>query len=729
MSDLEHYLAPLSHLLFANRNLDIVLLCFILFGVAIYALNNRWRANRLERELTASRSNVTSAPAGRRYANAPTVEENEQEAGGLPPIKGGRTYARNLGSALQKAGMSGPQIYSPPTPSGFTPNTNPMQPAVGQPGTSQPYAPPGAPWANPPAPPAAPWGFPGAGRNAPGTMPSGAPYYAPQPSSPPPQLPSGFPSQPTPMVGMPGGYPSQPGAFPPQPSGPFAPPPFGPPTSGPAAPAPVFAPPGASPMVSQPGAPVPTMPGFPMPGLGQPATPPDPPDGGRRGKPKRRRFNFNVLENLEKMVQARPAEAPPITGWTPPATPTPPATGTPAPLPAPATAPSTPLATPQWLAASPTKGDDEIPTLPFGETAGKSAEAAPGKAPSSPQDVIEEGTSEPFISAADSSAITEDVSEAEPASTEPSAVVPAAPQAESEPEGSHSSRRSMRSMMFGEEIAGRAHSRTEEPAPAAFGADESGETAETLVETPADAGETTQRDEASRTPYPWEQRSDATASVDPDDAKVDEPVVSETEQDEEPKPTTDSWATSSESEPFSFGSDADWHEQAEPVASEPAMAESQALLGGTSEEDDASGTGAAKHGNKPSAGTLVIIEDDQTAASYYETLFRSNGYQVEVANDGVSGVDLCAKVQPQVILLDVMMPRQNGILVLQTLRASDETKNTPVVVMSNFSEPTLIKRALQLGALEYVIKTQVEGPALLSALPRWINREKAFAAA
>ncbi|TME76560.1 MAG: response regulator [Chloroflexi bacterium] len=137
----------------------------------------------------------------------------------------------------------------------------------------------------------------------------------------------------------------------------------------------------------------------------------------------------------------------------------------------------------------------------------------------------------------------------------------------------------------------------------------------------------------------------------------------------------------------------------------------------------------AEDGNRPSAGTIVIIEDDHTAASYYATLFKGNGYQVEVANDGVSGVDLCTRVQPQVILLDVMMPRQNGILVLQTLRASDETKNTPVVVMSNFSEPTLIKRAIQLGALEYVIKTQVEGPALLNALPRWMNREKAFAAA
>jgi CheY-like chemotaxis protein len=132
---------------------------------------------------------------------------------------------------------------------------------------------------------------------------------------------------------------------------------------------------------------------------------------------------------------------------------------------------------------------------------------------------------------------------------------------------------------------------------------------------------------------------------------------------------------------------------------------------------------------EPSAGTVVIIEDDPVAANYYATLFRGNSYHVEVANDGVSGVDLCTRLQPQLILLDVMMPRQNGILVLQTLRASDETKNTPVVVMSNFSEPTLIKRAIQLGALEYVIKTQVEGPALLSALPRWMNHEKAFAAA
>jgi CheY-like chemotaxis protein len=197
----------------------------------------------------------------------------------------------------------------------------------------------------------------------------------------------------------------------------------------------------------------------------------------------------------------------------------------------------------------------------------------------------------------------------------------------------------------------------------------------------------------------------------------------------EPEPVTAerTWGEqASTAEPVTPTADSDvwrpWNADPEP---EPEFVSAAVDDGPATDVPETSGAG----GDGPSAGTVVIIEDDPVAANYYATLFRGNGYQVQVANDGVSGVDLCARVQPQVILLDVMMPRQNGILVLQTLRASDETKNTPVVVMSNFSEPTLIKRAIQLGALEYVIKTQVEGPALLNALPRWMNHEKAFAAA
>jgi CheY-like chemotaxis protein len=272
----------------------------------------------------------------------------------------------------------------------------------------------------------------------------------------------------------------------------------------------------------------------------------------------------------------------------------------------------------------------------------------------------------------EAAAVTEEeaptVTEAEaPAVAEAEApVVEPEPQPEPEPEPKREARRSMRSMLFGEEPVA-----TPKPEPAP----------EPVPSEPESAVAEQRWDESAPTPEPVTQ----TAASDP-------------------------WRP--------------WNPAPEPEAAEEVAT---ASLDETPAVDVPETPGAG--GDGPNAGTVVIIEDDPAAATYYATLFRGNGYQVQVANDGVSGVDLCIRVQPQVILLDVMMPRQNGILVLQTLRASDETKNTPVVVMSNFSEPTLIKRAIQLGALEYVIKTQVEGPALLTALPRWMNHEKAFAAA
>jgi CheY-like chemotaxis protein len=335
---------------------------------------------------------------------------------------------------------------------------------------------------------------------------------------------------------------------------------------------------------------------------------------------------------------------------------------------------------------------------------------------------------------------------AEPEGTASGAV---ATPAAAEPERPEA-RRSMRSMMFGEEIAPATAPKPEEP--------EATDTSE--VDTTSAGGEEsepatsqsgTSEAESTWSTQPWMQREEASSSVDGNATASEEtpseesaPLTGETEPALKPfgsydpwKPIdteeseialteSEAWKSEHEPEPESVaevgasdgGSASSEHESAPAIAAEEAITAESA--------DGSAGASQAADGEK---GTLVIIEDDQTAASYYATLFKGNGYHVEVANDGVSGVDLCTRVQPQVILLDVMMPRQNGILVLQTLRASDETKNTPVVVMSNFSEPTLIKRAIQLGALEYVIKTQVEGPALLNALPRWMNREKAFAAA
>jgi len=447
------------------------------------------------------------------------------------------------------------------------------------------------------------------------------------------------------------------------------------------------------------------------------------PDSARRGKPKRRRFNFNVLENLEKMVQSRPSEPAPPTTWTPPAAPPP------APTPAQATfsaippPPAPPAAQPSAAPVEP-----KAPAKPEGVQIGPfqfgpRAESAATSKPAEPT-VTEPAVTEPVLDfsapAVEEKAPPAEETTAEPTAPssemEPQAAQEPAPPAEPEPKPEP--RRSMRSMMFGEEPT--ASSEHVESAPAE----------PTPAESPTT--ESTSTDSETAWPsYPWNRRDEASSSVESEPAPSETPAADEGpaepahEAEAEANVTAeqyDPWKPNVVAEPEPWTSNPTTESEAEPAATHDAEpVETHA--------SDGPEAPVAADGDQPSAGTIVIIEDDKTAASYYETLFKGNGYRVEVANDGVSGVDLCARVQPQVILLDVMMPRQNGILVLQTLRASDETKNTPVVVMSNFSEPTLIKRALQLGALEYVIKTQVEGPALLNALPRWMNREKAFAAA
>ena len=123
---------------------------------------------------------------------------------------------------------------------------------------------------------------------------------------------------------------------------------------------------------------------------------------------------------------------------------------------------------------------------------------------------------------------------------------------------------------------------------------------------------------------------------------------------------------------------------------------------------------------------ILLIEDDERIARFYTILFQAKGFRVENAHDGIEGVEMAQALKPALILLDVMMPRMNGLMVLQVLRANPDTATTPVVVLSNYMEPPLIQRALQLGAIEYVVKSQARPEQLVNALPAWLKGEPAI---
>jgi CheY-like chemotaxis protein len=129
--------------------------------------------------------------------------------------------------------------------------------------------------------------------------------------------------------------------------------------------------------------------------------------------------------------------------------------------------------------------------------------------------------------------------------------------------------------------------------------------------------------------------------------------------------------------------------------------------------------------SSPAAGHLLLVEDDVNVARPYRLLLESRGYTVRHAVDGVEGLDAARRERPDLVLLDVMMPRMNGISLLKTLREDADLRTVPAVMLSNFHESRMVERAMGLGALAYIVKAQMRPEMLIGAIPHWLRGQRA----
>lgn len=104
---------------------------------------------------------------------------------------------------------------------------------------------------------------------------------------------------------------------------------------------------------------------------------------------------------------------------------------------------------------------------------------------------------------------------------------------------------------------------------------------------------------------------------------------------------------------------------------------------------------------------IMIVEDDPTLRDIYTTRFSAEGYTVVTASDGEAALSVAVKEKPNLMLLDIMMPKISGFDVLDILRATPETKDTKIVVMSALSQTADIEKGKSLGASAYLVKSQV----------------------
>src|SRR5262249_34743771 len=102
--------------------------------------------------------------------------------------------------------------------------------------------------------------------------------------------------------------------------------------------------------------------------------------------------------------------------------------------------------------------------------------------------------------------------------------------------------------------------------------------------------------------------------------------------------------------------------------------------------------------------TILVVDDDPDIARFVEVNLRSAGYDVAVAGDGEEALDKASEIRPDLVLLDVMMPRIDGFEVAQRLRRSPQTANTSIIMLTAKALSADKVTGLQSGADDYIIK-------------------------
>lgn len=101
---------------------------------------------------------------------------------------------------------------------------------------------------------------------------------------------------------------------------------------------------------------------------------------------------------------------------------------------------------------------------------------------------------------------------------------------------------------------------------------------------------------------------------------------------------------------------------------------------------------------------VLLVEDDSFISKMYVTKFTLQKFNVLAAADGEEGLQMAIAEIPDIILLDIMLPKMDGWQVLEHLKVNESTKNIPVLLLTNLGAQEDIERGLQLGATDYMIK-------------------------
>jgi DNA-binding response OmpR family regulator len=120
---------------------------------------------------------------------------------------------------------------------------------------------------------------------------------------------------------------------------------------------------------------------------------------------------------------------------------------------------------------------------------------------------------------------------------------------------------------------------------------------------------------------------------------------------------------------------------------------------------------------------ILVVEDEEILLTALSEELKQQGFAVVGAHDGVEGVEMAVSEKPSIILLDLVMPRLDGIGALKQIKENDATRDIPVVILTNLSDYDKVSDALSLGAMDYLVKANYRLEELVMKIKSILDRK------
>ncbi len=119
---------------------------------------------------------------------------------------------------------------------------------------------------------------------------------------------------------------------------------------------------------------------------------------------------------------------------------------------------------------------------------------------------------------------------------------------------------------------------------------------------------------------------------------------------------------------------------------------------------------------------ILIIEDEEILSNLLQKKLTAEGYEVEVAKDGEEGMEKVRETIPDLVLLDIIMPKKGGFEVMEEMSEDENLSSVPIIVVSNSGQPVEIDRAQNLGAKDWLVKTEFDPQEVIEKVVSQIGK-------